>query len=174
MKRILFFLIPFILFPVLAFSILPVPPYVNNCHGELWESGAGSNITVVAAGTYYKWTTSTVGTESGSRFVDCDTTSDTCVVSSTRCGGIYKAALSASLSGPANSDVHCELFVNEVGMDKISFDRTLGVAATIGVAATSGFLTLVYGDAVSARCTSDGNGDVVTIYHMNMNIHKIL
>jgi len=49
-------------------------------YGGLYENSAGSTITVTTAGTYYGWTTATVGTVAGTGFVTADGNGDTVVV----------------------------------------------------------------------------------------------
>ncbi len=156
-------------------GVVDISGYVSQdvCHGEIYEDGAGSVITITTAGTFYPWVTSTVGSESGNGFVDCDATTDDCTIESATCAGLYRASGSMSFSGTNGADVHCALFVDDVKQDNVSLQRTLGVAATIGSASANGLLNLANGEVVDFQCTSDDNGDTVTVYHANMTLVKV-
>lgn len=146
------------------------------CYGELYDSHPGSTaITVAAAGTYYQWVNSTVGIESGNGFVDCDATTDDCIVESASCAGTYLVILNTSFSGANSAIVNCAIAVNDTeDTTKKIFERKLGVAGTdVGSAPATGLVTLANGDAVTVECTSDTNGDTVTPHTLNMVMHKI-
>jgi hypothetical protein len=148
-------------------------PQQSTCHGELYETGGSTAITITTGGTYYQWVNSTVGLESGNGFVDCDATTDDCIIESATCAGIYKINLNSSFSGENSAVVNCAIAVNDAESSKIIFERTLALPATIGSASSSGLVSLSNGDAVTVECTSDSNGDTVTPHILNMVMHKI-
>lgn len=141
-------------------------------YADLYEDGGGSAIAVATGGTYYKWTTSTVGTETGSDYADADVGSDDITIGQYG-GGKYLVTVSMSMTGEVNAIVHCAVHLGGVKQENLSFNNNMTAVAPIQAASMSGILTLANTNVVDFRCTSDGNGDDVTVYHMNLTVARI-
>lgn len=140
--------------------------------GEMYEynaSGTTSNITVTSSGSFYGWTTATEGVTSGVTFND-NSTADRLTVST---AGDYQVNASVSFGTSTNNTiVEAAVFKNGTKIDYLTFRRKLS-SGDLGVAAITGIITLAASDYLDLRFTSDGNGDVVEVEIINLNINQV-
>jgi len=144
-------------------------------YGGLYENSAGSTITVTTAGTYYGWTTATVGTVAGTGFVTADVANATAdnLTIGTSGAGTYLVTLSVCYSGTANSTAVGAIHVDGVPQTNITLRRKLGTGGDVGSASATGILKLEVGNVVDLRFTADGNGDTVVVQRVNLAIARI-
>lgn len=154
-------------------STLPSDPQgrIASC-ADLYENGVGSTINIPTAGDYHKWVTSSIGQETGANFADANSDTDTIVIGEYG-AGIYYSGISASFEGEQNAEIRCGVFVDGARQDSLSFRRFMFGPAKSGSASAVGLLSLVNGNVLDVRCTSDTNGDDIVIYHMDLAIARI-
>ncbi len=147
--------------------------HTNNSEGEMYEDNAsGSSITITTAGNFYQWVTTTGGINTGSGYVVHSASTDDLVIGS-KGEGNYDCSFSGSFSGSINSIVKGAIFVNEVEQTNIKFTRTLPVGVSVnGSFGAKGKIAVSDGDAITARFTSDSNGDTVLIIECNVSITR--
>jgi hypothetical protein len=144
----------------------------DGAYGELVEDNAGgSTITVVTAATYYGWVTAGAGEANGVSSDVADANADHLTIDSGS-GGDYLISISMSFSGTANAVMKCFLHDSAVKTN-IGFTRTLSAAGATGSASGSGIYAAADADELNIRCTSDGNGDTLTVYQVNLAIHRV-
>lgn len=144
----------------------------NASYADLYEDSGGTVIDVASAGTYYQWVSTTVGTETGANLADADVTSDNITIGKYG-GGVYYINVVISFEGENNAVVHCGVHLGGVKQDNLSFNRNMAANSTVGSASVGGLLTLANTNVVDLRCTSDTNGDDVTVYHANLSVVRV-
>ena len=68
--------------------------------------------------------------------------------------------------------INVGIFKNGVKVDYLTFRRKLS-SGDLGVAAITGIISLSAIDYIDLRFTSDGNGDVVEVEIINVNISQV-
>ena len=143
-------------------------------YGELFESNdVGTGITVVTAGTFVQWTTSTVGLQSGSPVMVGSTTTDDLTVGANG-AGVYSVRVHASFSGNNNIVFRWALFVNgSIRSDCRTAARTSGGSGDIEGVAFSCLVSLASTNTLDLRVTSDTDAETVTVFRVNLNATRV-
>jgi len=145
----------------------PMRPYA-----EIYESGAGSVITVTTAGTWYQWTTTNAGDEAGAPLADASATSDDITIGASG-AGTYLVTAQASLSGAASALVEGIVTINGTPDNSLRCAHKLDASGNTASVSISGLVTLAAADTVDLRFTSSTNGDTVTVYHANLSVQRV-
>lgn len=133
------------------------------------DNDAGTNITVATGGTFYGWVTATGGPEDGITF-SSDATADRLTVSST---GTYRVMANASYSANNSAQTKGAVFVSGVENGNLQWHRTMGAAASVGSAGCNGNIDLTANQYIDLRFTSNTNGHVIVLNHVQVSISKI-
>jgi len=146
-------------------------------YGDMYFYNAStpSTITVTSAGTYYPFTAFTSGVVKGAGYVtynNDDTNGDYLEVGANG-AGIYKVTIGASFTGSNTQTIHGEVFVNSVGVDKISFRKGLGTSSPVANAVATGLLSLAASDAIRVKFTSTVNGATIDVSQLIIDIHRV-
>jgi len=148
---------------------------VISSYGQLFEhKDATSLITVATAGQYYGWVTSEAGLTSGAGTITTDTsnaTADQLIVGENG-AGTYSASFSISCNGSSNSLIEGAIHVNDVKHNQLSAFRKLG-GGDFGNVGATGLLTLNNSCYVDLRVTSDGDGNVIRVGHVQLTLHRV-
>jgi hypothetical protein len=143
-------------------------------YGYLYEDNeTGSTITCTYADTYYGWVTATEGEVSGSGTVTSDTsdgTADHLTIGASGAGK-YVVNACATYSGPSAAEISGTVHVNGVGTALEFMTKMAGLGDKVS-GSSCGILDLSANDEVSLRFASDGNGDAVVVYHVQLAIHR--
>jgi hypothetical protein len=147
---------------------------VQGAHGQLYEDNeTGSTITTTTAGTFYGWTTAT---STGLKLMTADTsnaTADRLTVSQGGDGN-YMVSFSVSYSTTNNNiSSHWQVFKNGTAVANINTERKFINGSYVSVVSSNGIISLVSNDYIDLRCTTDNNGEVITIKHCSLNAVRI-
>ena len=143
-------------------------------YAELYENNpAGSTITVVVAGNFYQWVTTTVG-QSGPTDLAVPSAATDDITIGVNGAGLYGVMVISSFNGSNNAVAEVAVHVNGALQPNLQISRKLSAAGDEGAVSISGLLVLAAGDVVDLRVSSDGAGDVVIIKHANLTIFSIV
>ncbi len=140
--------------------------------GELYESGAGTTITVVTAGTYYQWVSTTAGSCTGTGYAVCSTETDDITIGASGTG-TYLVVFGISASGSANSLLHCSVFKEGVELTDCEGERKVSSGGDVGNFGSNCLAVAAANDSFDLRCTSDGNGNTVVVQHVNLSVVRV-
>ncbi len=153
----------------LVFSDNSIQTTASGAWGGLYDNPNNINtITIATAGTFVGISglsalptsfTTTLQASTGDR-----------ITISTNGNGVYSGVFSMSFSGTSSSVVKGALYKNGVIQDQCGFRRKLGTPGDSGTIVMNALIELVAGDTLDCRLTSNGNGDVINISHLNFNI----
>lgn len=147
---------------------------VQAAYGSLYENNdTGSTITTTTAGTYYGWVTATAG---GNNLTTLDTANATAdrITVDTGGGGVFFVAFSASFYNANNNvQTHIAVFKNGVIAPNLVGETTPVNANYEQNVPGNGILTLAAGDYIDLRITTNNNGEVVTLKHVSLTLHRI-
>lgn len=147
---------------------------MSDAFGTLFEiNEAGTTITIVTAGVFVKWITSSAGLAGPTDLVQVDVANDQFVIGANGAGD-YQFIISVSFEGNTNSLKEGAIFVNGVRQQMMEMNRHIGASMDAGAAPITGTLALVAGDIVDLRFTADGNGDTVILFHVNFHLHAMV
>lgn len=146
--------------------------YVNqNASASLYEyNDSGSDINVVTAGTYYKWTTSATGTSS--TYAVADATDDDITIQ-TGGAGKYLINISCTFDGTNAAVFEAAAFVDGNEIEAACFQRTLGTPSKLGAGSTTCTTYLADGAVLDLRVTSDSNGDDFSVHRMSFDVVRV-
>ena len=140
-------------------------------YAYLYENNvAGTNLVLTVAGTFYQWVSSTVGEESGIGYAVGSATSDNITIGVSG-EGIYYVNVHTCFGGDNNSTIHGIVYKNGAATI-LQFHRKLG-GADQGSASTSGLLSLVAGDVLDLRYSSDGAATTMILHHIGLTLVRI-
>ena len=143
---------------------------IPSAYANLYEDGAGSNITIATAGTYYKWVTSTAGLY----LLNTLSTANDNITVDTGGGGVYSVSFHASVATDHNLRLaHWAVFVDGVKQPQISSEAYTTSAAQQLLISTTGLVTLASGQVVDLRVSGDHDGEVVTVYHAGISMNRV-
>ena len=143
---------------------------MSDAYAELYEhSHPGNPIACAVAGTFYRWTSSTVGEAGPTDLLVPSAASDDITVGANG-AGVYLMNLAMSFSASRNNVlIQGAIFLNGAEVDKLGFHRFLSVGADIGGSPASGLLTLATGDVLDVRVNTDINNTDVNVFHANLS-----
>ena len=147
---------------------------VPDAYGQLYEDSAGSTITVVSAGTYYQWSTSTAGDY---HLNTLSTANDNITVDSGG-DGEYRISYSVSYSASANDTVHWAIYHTPSGgaatkLANISSETYISNTNVIMCCSSVGLKSLGAGDTIDLRVTSTTNGTTITVNHVSITMERV-
>lgn len=149
-------------------------PSTMPAYGELWESNdSGSSISIASAGTFYRWTTTTVGVLKGAPLVLGDAATDVLTIGPNG-GGVYTVNGTAVFDGGNNIDFAWAVHANGAILNNI---RTASAvpsgSAERATCSASGLAVLNPGDTVDWRVTASSGGSTCVLYRANLNIVRV-
>ena len=143
---------------------------MSDSNAELYEHNlAGSNITVVVAGVFYKWVTSMISIQGIADLVTASAVTDDFTIQANG-GGLYIAAISIDFGGPNAALVQWSVHVNGVMQIPAQAHLVMKGAAIQEIGPINAQLQLVPGDVIDLRVTSNGAGDVIRVYHVTFDL----
>lgn len=140
-----------------------------SAYGELYEDNGSTAITVTTAGTYYQWTTTTVGTQ----LLNTGSTTNDNITIDTGGDGAYKIDVSTSFTATANSIISWAVFKNGTRLTNVTAQRKVSAAGDVGSVSISGIVSLAATDTIDLRVTSNSNGDTVTPVYTNLSLMRM-
>ncbi len=153
--------------------VVPDKKYVDSlaaaAYGELYEDGGNTAITVTTAGTYYQWSSVTVGKQ----LLNSGSAATGNITVGTRGSGVYLVNASISFTATNNSITKWAVFKNGSRLPNITQDRKAGTNGEVASISLNGFVTLAAKDTIDLRTTSNNNGDTVTPAQVNLSITRI-
>jgi len=99
-------------------------------YGELYENSAGTSINIVSAGTYYKWSSASVGVTKGSSYVVGSSATDDLTIGSLG-AGTYKVSYDTSIELQENSCIAGAIFKNDTKLVNTEIRQTSSSAPVI-------------------------------------------
>lgn len=145
------------------------------CYGGCYEDNeTGSAITLTSNTTFYKWITATVGTVKGTGYVTFDSGAGNhhLVIGASGAGHYLVNCHFAGTLGAAN-ELRAAIFKNEVEQVNLRIDQDVTTLGKYQAGSIVGLLTLVEGDIVSLRFSSDANTQTFTIKHANLTLVRV-
>lgn len=145
---------------------------VGVAYGEIYEnSSSGTSITLTDIGTYYKWTTGTIGLTSGTGYVVGSAINKNLTIGVNGVG-IYAVNFSISMMGPNNVFYYAAVFKNNNKLSNIesSMKQNAGVVAGMS---SCGLVSLSNNDVVDLRISSSNANPTTTIYFVQFTIHRV-
>jgi len=143
-------------------------------YGELFESNDdGSTVDITEAGTFVKWSTSTVGQGNGAEFAVTSAATDDITIGASG-AGVYKVSAHLSFNGPNLAIFRAMVHVNgSPRADCRSAARTSGGQSDVEGINLGCLINLAVGDVVDLRITSDDANSDMTLYRANLNIIRV-
>jgi hypothetical protein len=155
----------------LTLSLATKPSY-----GEIYEdTPAGTGITITTAGTYVGWITATAGTVVGGTLMTSDITqaSGDRLVCGTTGPGKYKITAVVSLKGANNAVVKMAIHRNGTIVGNGKATVTMAATALTKCVEVSCIVNMSNTDYIDLRFDSGTNGDVVTVYDVNLTAVRL-
>lgn len=140
------------------------------------NSESGTSINLDSAGTYYDWTSSSVGVESGFPYATGGTVG--AIGSGSHGAGDYRVSWHASVRagnfGTQSATIDVRPSVSAVALGACQNDATLAANQTSRTAlAGSCFVSLVAGDVITLAFSSNANSSVLSLHHVNLNVERL-
>ncbi len=146
---------------------------MSDAYGELFTSGdipIGLDISI--AGTFVKWTTFSAVPGGPVDLVRVDGVNNQFIIEENG-AGLYLALITGSFGGDPNTEIIGGVFINGLRRIKIEFHRSLGGARDTGSVAGQGQVSLVPGDVLDVRLTTDKPNSDIDILHLVFTLQVI-
>lgn len=154
---------------LLKLGISNTTPFLNAGGGFFYKSNTASVVTITTAGNFFGFTDATASVNWGGVTFADNATADRLVIGA-NAGGKYMLQVSSSFGATGNSTIKGSIFINGIESTEIGFVRKISVGGDTGTVSPSGVIELADNDIVDFRFTSDGNGDVVNVFGINVNM----
>lgn len=139
--------------------------------GTIYEDHTGTTITVTTAGTYYPWISATAGPMVAGMVGDvADAAGDHLIVP---IAGTYFVTMNSSYTAGNTDQTKCRVAVDGTGSGVVAWHRTMGVAARVASASSSGTIVAHAGAELRLECTSNTNGDAIVMHNTQLSAMRV-